>query len=259
MSFPVGFNTIEVARPASLHKLAACATSIRALIAPGRILDETPQGRIISAMLNAGTLTFEEFAMREQLPLATIHDAVLEFLRGRDDAVMFGAQAVNAYVGEPRMSQDSDLVSTRAVELAEELRAHLSERFHIAVRVRVIGAGKGYRLFQIHKPRNRHLVDLRTAESLPRAERIEEVLVMSPPELIAHKVVSYHARRGQPKAGTDWRDLAMLLLTFPELKKKKGAVSEALRSMMVDEVVMKTWSELVAQEIVEPEDDGEFE
>jgi hypothetical protein len=50
--------------------------------------------------------------MREPLPLATIHQAVLEFLRGRDDAVVFGAQAVNAYVGEPRMSQDIDLVST---------------------------------------------------------------------------------------------------------------------------------------------------
>jgi hypothetical protein len=61
-------------------------------------------------MLNAGTLLFEEFAMREQLPLATIHDAVLEFLRGRDVAVMFGAQAVNAYVGEARMSQDIDLI-----------------------------------------------------------------------------------------------------------------------------------------------------
>jgi hypothetical protein len=82
---------------------------------------------------------------------------------------------------------------------------------------------------------------------------------MSPPELIAQKVISYHARRGQPKAGTDWRDLAMLLLTFPELKKEKGAVSEALRSMKAGEEVMKAWSELVAQEIVEPEDDGEFE
>src|ERR1700674_4988871 len=121
--------------------------------------------------------------MREQLPLATIHDAVLEFLRGRDDAVVFGAQAVNAYVGEPRMSQDIDLISTRATELAEELREYLSERFHIAVRV--IGARKGYRLFQIQKARNRHLVDLRAAETLPHAERIEDVLVMSPPELIA--------------------------------------------------------------------------
>src|SRR5438132_1178443 len=115
-------------------------------------------------MLNAGTLTFQEFAMREQLPLATIHDAVLEFLRGREDVVVFGAQAVNAYVSEPRMSQDIDLLSTRADEVAEELREFLSDRFHIAVRVRVIGAGKGYRLFQIQKPRNRHLVDVRTAE-----------------------------------------------------------------------------------------------
>lgn len=60
--------------------------------------------------------------MREPLPLATIQDAVLQFLRGRDDAVLFGAQAVNAYVDEPRMSQDIDLYSTRAKQLAEELR-----------------------------------------------------------------------------------------------------------------------------------------
>ena len=209
--------------------------------------------------LNAGVLTFKEFAMREQLPLATIHDAVLEFLRGRDDAVVFGAQAVNAYVDEPRMSQDIDLVSTRATELAEELREHLSERCHIAVRVRVIGAGKGYRLFQIQKPRNRHLVDVRIAESLPHAERIEDVLVMSPPELIAHKVIAYHSRRGQPKAGTDWRDLAMLLLTFPELKKKDGAVMEALKLLGAKDDVMGAWRELVAQELKEPQDDSEFE
>jgi len=208
--------------------------------------------------LNAGILTFKEFAMREQLPLATIHEAVLEFLRGRDDAVVFGAQAVNAYVDEPRMSQDIDLVSTRATELAEELREHLSERFHIAIRVRVIGAGKGYRLFQIQKPRNRHLVDVRTANSLPNAERIEDVLVISPPELIAYKVIAYHARRGQPKAGTDWRDLAMLLLTFPELKQEQGAVSEALESIGVNDDVMNTWRELVAQELIGPEEDGEF-
>lgn len=207
--------------------------------------------------LNAGVLTFKEFAMREQLPLATIHDAVLEFLRGRDDAVVFGAQAVNAYVDEPRMSQDIDLVSTRATELAEELRQHLSERFHLAVHV--TGNGKGYRLFQIQKPRNRHLVDVRTAETLPHAERIEGVLVMSPPELIAHKVIAYHARRGQPKAGTDWRDLAMLLLTFPELKKEQGAVTEALNSIGAKDEVMETWRDLVAQEIITPEDDGEFE
>jgi hypothetical protein len=210
-------------------------------------------------MLNAGTLTFGEFAMREPLPLAAIHEAVLEFLRGREDAVLFGAQAVNAYVAEPRMSQDIDLVSTRAVELAEELREHLSERFHIAIRVRAIGGGKGYRLFQILKPRNRHLVDLRTVESLPHAERIADVLVTAPPDLIAQKVISYHARRGQPKAGTDWRDLAMLLLTFPELKQEQGAVSNALKSAGARDEVTRTWRELVVQELIEPEDDDEFD
>ena len=197
--------------------------------------------------------------MREQLPLATIHDAVLEFLRGRADVVVFGAQAVNAYVSEPRMSQDIDLLSTRADKLAEELRQYLSDRFHIAVRVRTIGAGKGYRLFQIQKPRNRHLVDVRNAEILPHAERIEDVLVISPPELIAHKVISYHARRGQPKSGTDWRDLAMLLLTFPELKQEQDVVSQALKSIGANDDVMQTWRELVGQEFSEPQDESEFD
>ena len=197
--------------------------------------------------------------MREQLPLATIHDAVLEFLRGRDDVVVFGAQAVNAYVSEPRMSQDIDLLSTHAEDLAEELRHHLSDRFHIAVRVRIIGAGKGYRLFQIQKPRNRHLVDVRNTESLPHAERIEDVLVISPPELIAHKVISYHARRGQPKSGTDWRDLAMLLLTFPELKKEEGAVRQALKAIGANDDVIQTWGEFATADLRGSAEDSEFD
>jgi hypothetical protein len=53
-------------------------------------------------MFGDGALTFREFVMGEPLPLATIHDAVLDFLRGREDAAMFGAQAVNAYIDEAR-------------------------------------------------------------------------------------------------------------------------------------------------------------
>ncbi len=86
-------------------------------------------------MLNAGVLTFQEFAMHETLPLSTIHESVLEFLQGRDDAVLFGAQAVNAYISEPRMTQSINLLSTDAKNLAEELRSFLSEQFHVAVRV----------------------------------------------------------------------------------------------------------------------------
>jgi len=210
-------------------------------------------------MLNAGVLTFKEFAMREPLPLATIHEAVLEFLRGRDDVVVFGATAVNAYVSEPRMTQDIDLMSTRARELAEELRVHLSERFHIAVRSRVIGEGKGYRLFQMQKTGNRHLVDLRPVASLPESQTIEGIRVVTPPELIAHKVISYNARRGNPKAGTDWRDLAMLMLAFPDLKSESGAVSEKLRLLTASEEVMNEWRDLVSQKISLPEDDAEFD
>jgi len=150
-------------------------------------------------------------------------------------------------------------MSTRAAELADELRQDLSERFHIAVRVREIGAGKGYRLFQIQKTGNRHLVDVRSAESLPPAQRIEDVLIITPPELIARKVISYQARRGRPKAGTDWRDLAMLFLAFPELKSASGAVSETLRSLGASEEAMNAWRELVAQEILLPDDEDEFD
>src|SRR5437773_1981141 len=161
-------------------------------------------------MFGDGSLTFREFAMREPLPLATIHDAVLEFLRGRDDAVLYGAQAVNAYVSEPRMTQDVDIASNRGKALAEEVRAFLHQRFHIAVRVREIRDGLGYRVYQVRKPENRHLVDVRPVDALPPSQRVEDVLVVTPPELIAGKVAAYFRRRGKPKAGTDWRDLAII-------------------------------------------------
>ncbi|NOH03907.1 MAG: nucleotidyl transferase AbiEii/AbiGii toxin family protein [Chloroflexi bacterium] len=205
-------------------------------------------------MFGTGSLTFQEFMMSESLPLATLQEAILDFLRGRDDAVIFGAQAVNAYVPEPRMSQDIDLLSTRAAELAEELRAHLSGRFHIAVRVREVSDGRGYKLYQIQKPANRHLADIRLVDALPPFRRIAEVLVASPEELIALKVIAYYQRRGQPKSGTDWRDVAMLLLSFPELKTENGAVAERLRAEHAGDDVMNLWAELVRQEI-QPEDD----
>lgn len=34
--------------------------------------------------------------MKEPLPLARVQDAVLDFLRHREDAALFGAQVVNA-------------------------------------------------------------------------------------------------------------------------------------------------------------------
>jgi hypothetical protein len=208
-------------------------------------------------MLNADVLTFQEFAMRETLPLSTIHRAVLEFLQGREDVVLFGAQAVNAYVDEPRMTQDVDLISVRAPDLSEELRKYLSEKFHIAVRVREIGDGKGFRIYQTRKEGNRHLVDLRAIDALPKTQKIENVLILSPAELIASKIISLDSRKGKPKAGTDWRDLAVLLLRFPELKSETGEVFEILQRRNVDRKIFDAWREIVAQNF-EVEDDEDL-
>jgi hypothetical protein len=209
-------------------------------------------------MFGTDMLTLQEFIMQERLPLATIQNAVLHFLRNRDDVVVFGAQAVNAYVGEPRMTQDIDLLSPRAEELAEELRAYLSQQFHIAVRIRIVGEGGGYRLYQVQKAGNRHLVDLRTIKKLPMAHRIEQVLIMAPAELIASKVISYYRRRGKPKAGTDWRDLAMLLLKFPELKSNSGVVADGLVASGAGPAILAVWQEIVATEIKPEDDEDEF-
>ena len=71
-------------------------------------------------------------------------------------------------------------------------------------------------------------------------------------------MTSFHRRRGQPKSGTDWRDIAMLLLQFPELKHRSGPVADALRAASVDLEVLAVWAELVAQEIQPPDPDDEF-
>jgi hypothetical protein len=205
-------------------------------------------------MFNADVLTFQEYKMQESLPLATIQSAVLEFLANREDVVLFGAQAVNAYVNEPRMTQDIDILSTQAENVAELLRSDLSSRFHIAVRVRTVAQGEGFRLYQLRKEGNRHLVYIRQTDSLPTSQQIAGIPVLAPPDLIASKIISYYQRRGKPKSGTDWRDLAFLLLAFPELKTKTGLVTERLKNAGVGQEILDIWFEFVDQDI-EPEDD----
>jgi hypothetical protein len=209
-------------------------------------------------MLGDGALTFKEFVMQEPLPLATVHRAVLEFLSDVGDAVLLGAQAVNAYVDEPRMTQDVDICTPRAAELAEQLRDRLSARFHIAVRVREIGEGRGYRLYQVQKPTNRHLVDVRPVATLPPVRRIGDVLVVAPEELIAGKLIAYRRRQGTPKSGTDWRDLAVLLLAFPELKRSFGPVRDRLEAAGAEPTIFAAWDDLVGQHIEAERDEDEF-
>ena len=203
-------------------------------------------------------LTFREIIMNDPLPKGTIQHAVVDFLNGREDAAVFGAMAVNAYIDERRMTEDVDIVSTRARELAEEIRQHLNERFHIAVRLRTVRNEIGFRLYQVAKPKNRHLVDVRPVESLPPAQRIGGVLVVTPAELIADKVLSCVRRKGKPKSFTDRRDLAHMLLKFSEFKVGEGIVQQRLEAQGANEQVLAFWRELVAEEILPEEDDDEF-
>lgn len=205
-------------------------------------------------MLNAGVLTFQEYAMREPLPLATIHEALLDFLRGRKDVVLFGAFAVNAYVSEPRMTQDIDLLSTDAKKLAAELKFFLSEKFHIAVRVREIG-DKGLRIYQVRKEGNRHLIDIRSVTEFPKTETVENIQVLSPLELIVSKIISFQSRYGKPKSWTDRRDLAVLLLQFPELKEN---VLETLQAKNVSKAVLETWAEIASQDFQFEDEDEDL-
>ena len=193
--------------------------------------------------------------MNEPLPLARIQEAVLEFLRHRQDAVLFGAQAVNAYVDEPRMTQDVDILSTRAAELAADLRSHLADTFGIAVRVREIAKGRSFRLYQVRQPKNRHLVDVRQVAELPPTRTIADIRVPTPEELIAQKIISAAHRGAQPKGDTDRRDVKVLLLAHPHLKTKTGPVFDRLNALGADRRAIEEWRKLVELEIEGPEPD----
>jgi hypothetical protein len=201
-------------------------------------------------------LTFREFMTHEEVPLASIFREVLSFLAARQDAVLFGAQAVNAYCEPARMTADLDLLSTSGQDLAEALRELLASRFHLAIRVREVVPGAGYRVYQVRKPKNRHLIDVRHVPTLPTFHEIEGVRVAQPVELVALKAISIAARRGREKELSDRLDAVRLLRTFPELKTEEGAVRTRLRELEASESALGVWTELVSQRIAVDEDEG---
>jgi hypothetical protein len=209
-------------------------------------------------MFGDGSLTFREFATRDVLPLATIHDAMLEFLRGRDDAALCGAQAVNAYVDESRMTHDVDILSPRAHDLSREIRTFVTRRFRIAVRVESARGGIHHRLYQVRKPTHRHFVDIRRVDHLPPIELVANVLVVAPAELIAQKVVAGEYRKLTPRAGTDLADVRRLLLTFPQLKTREGPVRERLQAAGASPEVLAAWDDVVAQTILPEDEDAGY-
>lgn len=202
-------------------------------------------------------LTFQEFMADEELPLATVFRETLKFLAGRPDAVLFGAQAVNAYTDTPRMTADVDVLTTDADALAEQLRAHLADTFHIAVRVREGSAPGQLRVYQLRKPKNRHLIDVRGTAVLPPFVEVEGVRVVVPVDLVVMKLTSLLARRDRPKGGTDLTDIQRLLLARPELRVASGPVDARLVELGATAAVVALWHEVLARPLEPDEDDGD--
>jgi hypothetical protein len=204
-------------------------------------------------------LTATEFHMREPLPLHRVHAAILEFCIGRSDIAVFGAQAVNVYVSEPRMTQDVDLLSPTPRAVADELARALHALFHIAVRVRDVRAGKGFRVFQVRGEGNRHLADVRLAE-VPLEESVgavkDGIQYVSLPFLVAMKICAFANRREAPKGATDLADLRRLLLAHPQLREAESGIDALLDRTGGGPQAHAAWAELLGAAIVADEDEG---
>ena len=205
-------------------------------------------------LLTDGTLTLREFLKHEQVPLAEVFREVLGWLAGRADVVLFGAHAVNAYCDVERMTEDVDVLSTNAESLADELRRHLADRLHMSVRVGTLSSG-ALRVYQVLESKNRHLVDVRQVDRLPDFREFEGVRVVTPPELVARKVIAMSARRARPKGATDLADIERMLLAFPELKRHDGPVDQRLRGLGAPPAALEAWRDMVERVIEADEDD----
>jgi hypothetical protein len=164
--------------------------------------------------------------MKEPLPLALVHEAILDFCRGRADACVFGAQALNRHTGVPRMTQDVDIMAETPETFASELARHLAQRFphEMAARVREVRRGEltlGYRVYQSRSAErggNRHLADIRALD-VPREHLAEHegIRYTDAPLTMAMKAAAAAARSNQAKRLQDSADLAQLMIAHPEV------------------------------------------
>lgn len=200
-------------------------------------------------------MTALEYLMGEPLPLHRVQEAIIDFCRGRRDVVVYGAQAVNLHVAEPRMSQDVDILTPRPREVAQALAERLHDEFGVAVRVREVKPDTGFRVYQQRREGSRHLADVRLSE-IDLSDTVERdgVLFASLPLLVAMKVHAWSRRRLAPKGGTDIADLRRLLLARPDLRHDDAQVLESIEKIGGDEATRAAWQEVLSAPVVSDED-----
>lgn len=186
--------------------------------------------------------------------LADVYRLSVDLLGQRSDVALFGSHAVNMYVDPPRATKDVDFMSTRAADFAESLRAELSDRFRVAVRVRVVADGRGFRVYQLRRGEpNRHLIDVRQVDSLPSTRQVDGVRVVAPADLVVMKLASFASRRHTDKGISDRLDLHRLLLAFPDFRSPSSPVSARVREAPL--VVQQAWHEILSEPIERADDD----
>ena len=152
------------------------------------------------------------------------------------------------------MTAGVDLLSTDGLGLANDLRAWLSDKFHIAVRVREVVDG-GFRVYQLRKPKNRHLVHVRHVAALPAFRQIEGIRVVEPAELVALKAMAVAGRKSHEKALSDRLDLHRQLRTFPELRAEDGLVPLRLSTLGASGDALLAWQEVARQPLESVDDE----
>jgi hypothetical protein len=205
------------------------------------------------SIMQVDCITVHDLEQAMEVSLAQIQRSLLTFLQHRTDVVLFGAYAVNAYL-EPqdvRMTADIDLQATHGEQLVMEICDHLHQEFYIAPRSRRLKNHPAWRIYQVLKSGNRHLVDVRQVEVLPASERINNIQVLSPIALMQSKVISAYARQNQPKGFSDLRDLYSLMLRFPEL-------GEQVTVDPSNPALTAFWRSIQSQNIQAPEEDEDL-
>jgi hypothetical protein len=164
-------------------------------------------------------LTLSEYLMKEPVPLHRVHEAIFDFCRRWHDAVIFGAQAVNAHLPEAgaRMTQDVDILSVHPEQTARALADALRAQLQIATRVREVVLGKGFRVYQKRESGSRHLADVRLLEFDAESVKRDGVVYVGLALLVAMKLAAATRRGNTAKGLTDLVDLRRLLAAHPEL------------------------------------------
>lgn len=186
-------------------------------------------------------LTMQEYLMREPVPLASVFRVVFDCLRSRPGTVVYGSQALNAYVAPPRMTEDVDVFALDAPALAEEIRRALHEAFRLAIRVRRVRGG--LRVYQTSKTDRRYLMDVRPARDLPPSRVVGDVAFVTPGVLVAMKTISATERADLPARHQDVVDVERLLARYPELR-TSDEVDEMLGAFGAAAAALSLWMSL---------------